>query len=81
MALPLWLQLYFFYLKYEKGPLYKPSSRDFELVLHKVCPTEAARLKAIWVYWEDTATEDLEAPEDELHPDHMPVHDRNVDMG
>ena len=57
----------------EAGPLYKPQSRDFELVLKDLVPADAERLRAIWSYWEES--EDAEAAadttEDLLHPDHL----------
>ncbi len=64
---------YFFYLRYESGPLYKPASRDFELVLKEFSPQEAERLAAIWEYWEKDSESEGEAAvvEDELHPDHI----------
>ena len=57
---------YIFFLTYEKGPIYKPASRDFDLVLQTPSSSEAARLKSIWSYWEDTAIEETvdEVPED-----------------
>ena len=63
---------YFFYLRYESGPLYKPSSRDFELALQEVSEADAARLRAIWNYWEEESEEESgEAEGDGLHPDHL----------
>ncbi len=60
---------YIFYLRYESGPLYKPATRDFELTLHDVDPTEATRLRSIWTYWEEVDEEPMAAPEEDLHPD------------
>ena len=63
---------YFFYLRYEAGQLYQPSSRDFELALQEVKVAEARRLQAIWLYWEmDDAPDAVESVEDGLDPDHM----------
>ena len=63
---------YFFYLRYESGPLYKPSSRDFELALQEVSEADAARLRAIWNYWEEESEEESgEAEGDGLHPYHL----------
>ena len=62
---------YLFYLRYESGALYKPASRDFELILNDIREADAIRLKAIWLYLERDESEDEAAvPEDELHPDH-----------
>ena len=61
---------YFFYLKYESGVVYKPSSREFDLLLQQVSETDATRLKAIWCYWEQDDAPDEVNQEDELHPDH-----------
>ena len=59
---------YFFYLRYESGSIYRPSTRDIEVVLQGVVTTEAARLRSIWSYWEEENVEDA-TEEDELHPD------------
>ena len=64
---------YFFYLRYESGSIYKPSSRDFELVLRAIAEADAARLRAIWAYWEDTKMEAICVADEELHPDHLLV--------
>ena len=63
-----------FYLRYDSGAIYRPSTRDFELAFLEVQAAEATRLQAIWMYWErDDAPPDAdEAAEDELHPDHRP---------
>ena len=66
---------YMFFLRYSSGHIYKPSSRMFDLVLQEVKEADAARLRAIWLYWEQdetTVAADAEdaALEDELHPDH-----------
>ncbi len=64
---------YLFYLRYESGPIYKPSSREFDLLLQVVSEPERARLRAIWAYWEEEEKiggDSAEAAEDELHPDH-----------
>ena len=61
---------YFFYLRYESGPVYKPSSRDFSLNLQEVAETDARRLRSIWDYWEEAVEEDAGLVEDALHPDH-----------
>ena len=56
----------------EVGPLYKPSTRDFELVLKDIVPADAERLRAIWAYWEESeVTEDASDTEDGFHPDHL----------
>ena len=61
---------YLFYLRYESGPIYKPSV-DRGLTLGPIDATEARRLRAIWTYWEEGPGEDaVVAPEDDLHPDH-----------
>ena len=66
---------YFFYLRYESGPLYRPASRDFQLVLQDVSPAEAKRLRAIWEYWEqDDAEENGDVIDEQLHPDHLIPH-------
>ena len=64
---------YFFYLRYESGGLYKPSSRNFDLTLQEVSDVERERLRGIWSYWEDDdksegATDGND--DDGLHPDH-----------
>ena len=42
-------------LRYESGPLYKPSRRDVPLVLKDVDAAEAVRMRSIWTYWEQGA--------------------------
>ena len=65
-----------FFLRYSSGHIYKPaSSRMFDLVLQEVRESDAARMRAIWLYWEQDETTGAAdaadaAPEDELHPDH-----------
>ena len=63
---------YFFYLRYETGgQLYKPSTRDFKLVLQEVSEAERERLRVIWAYWEyDKTVGIMDVEDDELHPDH-----------
>ena len=65
---------YMFFLRYSSGHIYKPSSRMFELVLQEVKEADAARLRAMWLYWEQDDTSGADAAdvalEDELHPDH-----------
>ena len=63
---------YFFYLRYETGgQLYKPSTRDFKLVLQEVSEAERERLRVIWAYWEyDKMVGIMDVEDDELHPDH-----------
>ena len=61
---------YFFYLRYEAGQLYKPSSRDFQLALQVVLEAERERIRTIWAYWEDDDKTGILDVEDELHPDH-----------
>ena len=65
---------YFFYLRYESGPLYRPASRDFELVLQDVSSAEAKRLRVIWDYWEEGPEESGEMIDEQLHPDHLIPH-------
>ena len=62
---------YFFYLRYDSGPIYRPSTRDFALTLQEVAEPDAQRLRSIWKYWEDVV-EDASGTieEDALHPDH-----------
>ena len=62
---------YIFYLRYESGSLYRPSSRDIEVDLQAVAPGDEERLGAIWNYWEAESS-DEEAPlvADDLHPDY-----------
>ena len=61
---------YFFWLQYESGSVYRPSTRDFELALKDVVPSEAERLSAIWTFWEKDDSETEAAPiEEEPHPD------------
>ena len=55
----------------EVGPLYKPSTRDFELVLKDIVPADAERLRAIWRYWEESEDAEEMDTEDGLHPDHL----------
>ena len=64
---------YFFYLQYESGAIYKPSSRDSHLALQAVSDAEAKRLRSIWEYWEEDTDESGEAveAEEQLHPDHL----------
>ena len=65
---------YIFYLQYEAGPIYKPASRDFELVVKEVMPAERQRLASIWTFWEkdsESETEVAMAMEEEVHPDQM----------
>ena len=62
---------YFFYLRYESGSLYRPASRDFELVLQDVSSAEAKRFRAIRGYWEEGPKENAEIIDEQLHPDHL----------
>ena len=59
--------------RYESGPIYKPNAKDFELVLHEVSEADAARLRSIWAYWEDSATIEEEGAgtetAEDFHPD------------
>ncbi len=65
---------YMFFLRYESGQLYRPATREFELVLKEFTPQEAERLASIWEYWErDSEPEGEVIAEDELHPDHIVV--------
>ena len=59
-----------FYIRYESGSIYHPSSRDFELAMLEVKHAEAVRLQAIWIYWEVDFETECDVMEDELHPDH-----------
>ncbi len=64
---------YFFYLRYESGPIFKPSTRNFQLPLQTTSETDVQRLRSIWNYWEDVvkdASVEGAAEEDALHPDH-----------
>jgi hypothetical protein len=61
---------YFFYLRHESGSIYRPSTRDIDVALQGVVTTEAARLGAIWKYWEAEDVEDATQEDDDLHPDH-----------
>ena len=62
---------YFFFLKYDSGQLYKPSTRDFEVAMRDISSADADRLRSIWAYWEEEVTEDAPAEADEFHPDHV----------
>ena len=61
-----------FYLRYESGALYRPSSRDFELSFASWEEADATRLQAIWVYWEQDDAVAGVVMEDDLHPDYRP---------
>jgi hypothetical protein len=64
---------YFFYLQFEAGPIYKPSTREFTLTLQEVSEAEAKRLRAIWDFWEHSQGEDALADVEEgPHPDAYP---------
>ena len=60
---------YFFYLRYESGSIYRPSTRDIEVKVQAVPSTEAARLGAIWSYWEEEDVDEATEVDDDLHPD------------
>ena len=60
---------YIFYLRYESGALYRPATRDFELILHEVAESEKARLEAIWSYWQEGGGEVEVEIEEGPHPD------------
>ena len=62
---------YFFYLRYESGSIYKPASREFHLAFQDISESEAKRLRAIWVFWEEDTEEIVEVADDQLHPDHL----------
>ena len=64
---------YFFYLRYESGSIYKPASKDIELILTDVRESDAARLRAIWDYWQHDETEEGggDIIDDQFHPDHL----------
>ena len=66
---------YIFYLQYESGSIYKPSSRDFDLKLQEIVPAETERLASIWTFWEkDSESENEVQPmplEEEMHPDQV----------
>ena len=61
---------YLFYLRYESGSLYKPSTRDNEVSLQPVSAGDAARMASIWNYWEGESDEEGAPVPDELHPDY-----------
>ncbi len=60
---------YLFYLQYESGSIYRPSTRDFELQLAEPSESDLNRLAAIWVFWEKDDVNEEAAIEQELHPD------------
>ena len=62
---------YFFYLRHESGSIYKPASRDFQLIIQEVSDAEAKRLRSIWEYGEEDAEESEEPVAGQLHPDHL----------
>ena len=63
---------YIFYLRYEAGPLYKPRSQDFGLVLREDgSEADLARLRAIWRSWEDEEEVETAELEDDVHPDQL----------
>ena len=63
---------YFFYLRFERGSIYKPASRDFHVALQEISEAEAKRLRTIWEYWQDdNADEPGEETDEQLHPDHL----------
>ena len=51
--------------------MYRPASRDFELVLQDVSSAEAKRLRAIWDYWEECPEDIGGIIDEQLHPDHQ----------
>ena len=62
---------YIFFLRYESGSLYKPSTRDFDVSLHPVSESDVARLRSMWTYWEaESDAEGAPFVPDDLHPDH-----------
>ena len=64
---------YIFFLRYESGSLYKPSTRDLEVSLQPVSAPDAARMGSIWNYWEGESDEEGAPVPDDLHPDHAPA--------
>jgi hypothetical protein len=64
---------YFFFLRFESGALYRPSTRDFELLLVDVSEPERARLRSIWAYWEEHSEEAPTDTEEGPHPDALYV--------
>ena len=60
---------YFFFLRYESGPIYKPKQEKSALKLEEVDAAEVKRLRSIWTYWEGAGHEDATAQEEESHPD------------
>ena len=60
---------YFFYRRYESGPIYKPRSRDFVLTTQAVLEPDEQRHHSIRKYWVESVEEPCEMA-DELHPDH-----------
>ena len=63
-----------FFLRYESGPVYRPSCRDnVAPTLVEIDPEAVIRLRSIWTYWEEGAVandvtageEDEEAAEEE----------------
>ena len=55
---------YLFYLRYESGPVYRPTDRETALSLKEVDGAEATRLRAIWTYWEGTVMDEAVAGEE-----------------
>ena len=63
---------YIFYLQYESGSIYRPSTRDFELQVAEPSDSDLRRLAAIWVVWEKGEKDDVNEEaivDQELHPD------------
>lgn len=62
---------YIFFLHTGSGPLYKPATRDFELVLKVVNAPDAEKLSSSWQYWalQDSNAETVDVPEEGPHPD------------
>ena len=55
---------YIFFLRYESGPVYRPTDRETVLSLKEVDGAEATRLRAIWTYWEGTVMNEAVAGEE-----------------
>ncbi len=64
-----------FYLHTGNGPIYRPATCVFLLVLTGFSPQGAESLASIWEYWDRDSQSEGEAAvvEDGLHPDHIVV--------
>ena len=59
---------YIFYLQYESGSIYRPSTREFELQVAEPSDSDLKRLAAIWVFWEKDDVNEEAIVDQELHP-------------